>query len=674
MGDANDLPFSIGRFEILRELGRGGFGVVFLASDPHLNRLVALKIPRAETLLDEEKLQRFSSEAATAAGLDHPVIVPIYEAESTGPTSYIASAYCDGPDLRQWLAKHEKADNWKAAAALVATLAEGVQYAHSKGVTHRDIKPSNVLLARKDSEDANKVAPTIDGPLDQFEPRLTDFGLAKLAESSLHDTRSSMMLGTPHYMAPEQIEGRVDGDQIAAIDIYALGCLLFELLSSRTPFEGSNYVELLDKLRNEEPARLRDLNPSVPRDLETICLKCLESSPDYRYASAEALAQDLRHIVAGEPIAARPLGRFKRSARWMRRHRVAVSLLALSMVGAVGLSLVSLWYSDRLESVQSVAQELQQEVNSREGQTRRRHYVSQLQQAGKFWNQINLGDLERTLTSLIPAEGEEDLRSFVWHYLWQRCHMQLTTYRGHEGIVSCIAISPDGKRIATGGHDGTARLYATESGRELGVLRDHQDEVNCITFVEDGKMLLTGDSGGFLRLWNTESFEQEKVVQADAEDLLCLAATPNGQVLATGGVEGIIRLWSLPKLSEIGSIEKEFDWIRSLKFSPDGGRLAFGVNDKSARIWDWQEQEQSHGYLGHEYWVTSVDFHPKGEILVSGSADRHVWLWDATRSDVTKSMYESQSLGERIRTVCYSPRWQVLGHCGQFQPCRDLEP
>jgi len=301
----------IGHFQIQREIGRGGFGVVFLARDLQLNRLVALKVPRPEILVDEERQARFASEAEIAAALDHPAIIPVYEANPVGPMPYIASAYCPGPDLGKWLRIREAPVAPHEAAEFIAKLVVPVEYAHVQGVLHRDLKPGNVLL--------EPITPNAySDRLADFQPRLADFGLAKLLEDGLIDTRSSLLIGTPHYMAPEQLVGSPH-DSSPATDIYALGVLLFELLTMQTPFKGASYIEVVDNIRSQEVDHPNCITPDVPTDLETICLKCLEKDPLDRYASAKELHSDLGRFLGGKLLVAKPLSWRDRFHRWTKR-------------------------------------------------------------------------------------------------------------------------------------------------------------------------------------------------------------------------------------------------------------------------------------------------------------------------------------------------------------------
>lgn len=310
----------IGRFRIEQEVGSGGFGIVYLATDLLLNRSVALKVPRFEAAGNQPLHERFLQEAKVAAALDHPHIVPVYEVNAIGNTFYIASAFCPGPNLAQWLTDHKLTCH--QTAILVQSLAHALSYCHDRGILHRDLKPANVLLAPGEHRGL------------PFIPKLTDFGLAKIRESSLADTRSSVMLGTPLYMSPEQALQR-SKQYGPATDVYGLGAILYELLSGQPPFFGECLAELLDQVRHDSPRGLRDNDGDVPRDLETICLKCLSKSPTERYPSATALADDLERFLNGATISAKPPGILQRVSQWSRRPERIGQAGVVALVNAV---------------------------------------------------------------------------------------------------------------------------------------------------------------------------------------------------------------------------------------------------------------------------------------------------------------------------------------------------
>lgn len=304
-------PIQIGRFQIERRLGSGAFGVVYLAHDDALKRLVALKIPLPQLIGDEESRRRFEAEAAAAARLHHHGIVAVYEADFAGPVPYIASAYCPGPDLGHWLERHQEPIPWRDAARLMAELADAVHYAHQAEIYHRDIKPSNVLLnpGEKKGDGAS---------LQDFSPQLTDFGLAKCALFNDRQTRSSMVLGTPLYMAPEQLESARSEWPIQS-DLYSLGCMLYELITRRLPISGETYAVVLDQLRTVEPTAIKQLVPEVPSEIERVCHKCLEKNPQARYQSAAEFAHDLRACLDGQPIQATKPSFMVRFRYWLTR-------------------------------------------------------------------------------------------------------------------------------------------------------------------------------------------------------------------------------------------------------------------------------------------------------------------------------------------------------------------
>jgi tetratricopeptide (TPR) repeat protein/predicted Ser/Thr protein kinase len=302
-------------YEIERELGRGGMGVVYQAKQVALNRIVALKVIKTGGFATDNERLRFRNEAEAVAQLDHPQIVPVYEVGESCGLLFFSMKLIAGSCLDDRLGTY-RADP-RASARVVALVAEAVHHAHQRGILHRDLKPANILIDERG------------------EPHVTDFGLARRIEGDVDLTRSGLILGTPAYMSPEQAKG-IKGTLTTATDVYGLGSILYALLTGRAPHSGSTFVETLDLVREVSPEPPSRQNPNVPRDLEIICLKCLEKDPKRRYPDAQALADDLRRWLSGEPIMARPVGRFTRLGMWYRRHPLPAALAGLLILSIVG--------------------------------------------------------------------------------------------------------------------------------------------------------------------------------------------------------------------------------------------------------------------------------------------------------------------------------------------------
>jgi serine/threonine protein kinase len=358
---ARHLDASFRDYELLDEIGRGGMGIVFKARQRSLNRTVALKMIRLGEYAGHEEQKRFDREAQAIARLHHPNIVQIYEIGEADGQPFLSLEFVEGDSL----ARRLNGTPWSAseAAPLVEQLAHAMHYAHEKGVIHRDLKPGNVLL-KVDSRQRNDTVPApqaTDDCLLSTSAKIADFGLAKLAaEAGARQPETATAFGTPSYMAPEQADAK-RGSVDARTDVYGLGAILYELLTGRPPFRADTPLETLKQVVTADPARPRLLNPAVPRDLETLCLKCLEKDPSRRYATAEALADDLGRFARGEPVTARPLGPVDRGWRWCRRNPVPATLTAmLGLAIVVGLAgIVLQWRRTTIARQEAVANEEQ---------------------------------------------------------------------------------------------------------------------------------------------------------------------------------------------------------------------------------------------------------------------------------------------------------------------------
>ena len=448
----NESQSLIGDYELLGEIARGGMGVVYRARQRSLNRTVALKMIRAGDTASVEELQRFLAEAEAAARLDHPHIVPIFEVREDGGRHYFSMGYVDGPSLAKQLEGGPLPV--RQAVEWIKKVTDAVQYAHDHGIIHRDLKPSNILI---DSTG---------------EPRVTDFGLAKLIDADSELTTSGQVLGTPSYMPPEQATGNL-ADVDPRSDVYAIGGVLYAALTGRPPFQAASLLETLRQVVEREPVSPRQLNPSVPRDLETICTKCLQKSPAARYDSAAEVSAELDRFLNGQPIEARPVGRVERAWRWCRREPLVAAALGTTMavllIATVVSSISLLWTTSALRAEASERQRAtarEQEANSArrsaEQASARADKSSRAASLAKsvaldsldasersdYRNRIRLAD-EAIKINDVPAAKAHlaacpiPLREFEWRYLTQQLETANHTWEIGKSAARFIPGTPE---------------------------------------------------------------------------------------------------------------------------------------------------------------------------------------------------------------------------------------
>jgi serine/threonine protein kinase/WD40 repeat protein len=614
-------PQRIGKFEILRTLGSGGQGIVFLAFDTDLRRQVALKVPKPEALISPDARRRFLREAHAAAGMSHPGIVTVHEIAEAFPACYLVSDYCPGGSLQQYLQQHSEPVSPRAAAQIVAELAAGVHYAHQHGVLHRDIKPSNVFLVERHEELAARAD---SDPLLRYVPKLGDFGLARLSENDGELTASGAMLGTPAYMAPEQAGGRMN-EVCPATDVYGLGTVLYELLSGRPTFRGVTEADTLRQVLFVEPEPPRQFRPRVPRDLEAVCLRALEKDPRRRYSSAAALADDLHRYLQGHPTLVRPLtpvGKLWRAA--CRRPAIATlaALLSLAVLVASALFVTSAIEQRRLNA-QLVEQRNTAEKHARDATDLA--YAADMRFAYQAWRKNDISGLESLMGRYVPQPGQYDPRSVEWHYLQTQLLASSQRLVDLNGPGGCVQFSPDGRLLATGSYDGRIRIWEMPSaqlkwtiaepplvvvnsiafspdGKTLAVagdgrqvllcdlttgklvksLRDaHAEWVADVDFSPDGEQLCSVDAGGMIVLWDWKRGTRRQSFRGHTQELRSVRFTQDGQHVITGGQEGIVQFWNLESQQVVASLmvdqvksRSSAVWPRDIALSADRTRLA----------------------------------------------------------------------------------------------------
>lgn len=648
-----------GDYELLLEVARGGMGVVYKARQRTLNRVVAIKMILSGQLASPEDVQRFYSEAESAASLDHPGIVPIYEVGQHEGQHYFSMGFVEGRSLAAHIAVGLMAP--AEAAELMIRITEAIAYAHSRGVIHRDLKPANILLDK-------------DGA-----PKVTDFGLAKKIETESGLTHTGAILGTPSYMPPEQAAGKTE--QVGTLaDVYSLGAILYCLLTGRPPFQASSPVNTILQVLNQEPVAPRQLNPSVPRDLETICLKCLSKEPHRRYTSAQELADDLERFLNDEPIVARPIGALHRGWRWCRRNSVVASLAtgvaATLIIGAIVSTFFAVLASQRLvvangetaranrEADDAVAaknreeQEKQRAVNAeraaedarREAEIKRnlaerKLYVANMRIIQQAMREGELTTAIELLEAHEPRKGEPDLRGWEWFYWRSVCEREVLWTKRVVG-PSRVVWNPQQDELAVTSQNGTVSLY-NSAGDQIRVFK-HGGWVRAAAFSADGLLLAAAGADGHIVVWETASGAEKRRIRGHAKAANALAFHPGGQLISAGS-DGLVKIWDLASQGDAPlRVLPLVGDINCIALSSEGKWLAAATHEKQIKVWSFAQPEDAYILPGHLEPIFDIAWNESGSTLASMGWDGYR-LWDhATRAEIERRSSGWRSPGRAI--------------------------
>jgi WD40 repeat protein/tRNA A-37 threonylcarbamoyl transferase component Bud32 len=642
-----------GNYELIEEVAHGGMGVVYKARQVALNRTVALKMVLSERLASDADIKRFLIEAQAGAKLQHPNIVAIHEVGNVGGQHFYSMDFIAGQTLAQIV--RENPLPARRAAAYVEKIARAIHYAHQEGVLHRDIKPGNVIV---DSND---------------EPRVTDFGLAKLLQSDSQQTLAGTIMGTPSYMSLEQATGETANID-ARSDVYSMGAVLYELLTGSPPYRGETTLATLKLLAETDAVRPRQINPKIPADLETVCLKALEKQPARRYPDALAFADDLRRFLQHEPITARPIGAGGKLLRWCVRKPALATVGLIATILLLAISIGSPIAAYNLNQANVFAEKRRAMAESSANRARRSAYISDMSSVQEAVERGQLSYALGILRQHIPETGTRDLRNWEWRYYSELCQAEdLATLSHHpdQAIYFC-SVSPRGTWVGSESAEGTVKLWNIPRNREalslqkegapgpqfsagekffavpmadgmvrlwdLGTLQEqpgiqHPGGVQAIGFSGDDQLITF--AGDTIRYWDISSRDLLREVPAIAGARVI--ATPDWKTVVAWNAGKEIKLWREGEGLKWSRNSGHASQIRepALALSPDGKWLALGLSLGGGGAWTAEILDAATGDVITVFpaqranaTITGVSFSADGKLFTAASEDQTVRLWD----------------------------------------------
>lgn len=618
-------------YRIEKELGRGGMAIVYKAIEENLDREVALKVLPQGMTHDRKMLERFHREAQSAAQLNHPHIVTIYDEGEMNGVHFMAMEYLEGRDLHEIVKEHGPVSP-EQAVSLLAPVADALGYAHQQGTVHRDVKSSNVMVT------------------DVGRPVLMDFGIA-YAGSDARLTQTGTVLGTPEYMSPEQARGNeVD----ARSDLYSLGVVLYEAVTGELPHTGGHPMSVVYKVLHESYKPPRRINDAVPEWMEQVIAKLLKKNPDQRFQNGQQASQALESKDPGEPVevpsaagdgTAGPEGQVSLGTGEEESEEPAKT-----QVYRPGEDSAEEAGSATVSETATTAEEEEISTDGAEAPQRQPLHIVRTLEGNADW----VNAVAFSPDGQFALSGGENNTIKVWEVVTGQ---EVQTFHGLTEQPISVALSPDGERLLSETSDGVVQLWDVDSGESLRTFQEYSEAVLGTTFSPDGERVLSGgDASGTLHLWDADTGDLVRRFDDNNEAIFSVAFSPDGEyVLSGSGQSGTLTLWD-PSTGEMVRTFDQADWdstyVFSVAFSPDGRYALSGSDDMTARLWDVESGRLLRTFEGHSGLVIAVAFSPDGQYVLSGSSDMTVQLWKVEDGNLG---YVFDGDAEGVNAIAFSP-------------------